>query len=98
MQEDLLYFDPFPPCTSPAVHAEVEVAHAEDRRLETLGVIEGSPTVLKALLHGSRDEHDVLRIAVAAFVEHGDVRLFAFSTVVTTSALRASATEARDSR
>ena len=59
----------------PTIHAQVEVAHTEDGRLESLGVVEGAPSVLEALFNGARDEHDVLCIAVAALVEHGNVGL-----------------------
>ena len=63
------------PAASPAVHAQIQVAHAEDGCLETFSVVKGSPAVLEAFLNGTGDENDVLRVAVASLVEHGDVGL-----------------------
>ena len=52
------------------VHPEIEVAEAEDDGLEPLCVVECLPTVLEALVDGSRYQHHVLGVAVASLVEH----------------------------
>ena len=48
----------------PVVHAEIEIGHDEDQRLELLGQIEGLGRHGEALFHGAGKQHDVLRIAV----------------------------------
>ncbi len=53
----------------PVVHAEIEIGHDEDRRLQLLGEIEGRLRHLEALLHAAGEQHDVLGVAVR---EEGD--------------------------
>ena len=52
----------------PEVHAQVEVAEHEDRRLQALGQVEGLPAELEALLHRAGQQADVARVAVAQVV------------------------------
>ena len=59
----------------PGVHAEVEVRHHEDRRLEPLRQVERRHRELVALLRRTRDEHDVLRVAVRQDRRRQDVAL-----------------------
>ena len=59
----------------PAVHAQIKIAHAEDRCLESIGIVKRSPSELETFLNRSGDEDDVLCIAVTSFVEHGNVGL-----------------------
>ena len=63
----------------PEVHAKVEVAEPEHHGLVALGVVEGPPAELKALLDGSREQHDVLRVAMSSFVEQVDIALLGAS-------------------
>jgi hypothetical protein len=48
----------------PVVHAQVEVGHDEDRRLELLGQVEGLDRHGEALFGRAREEHGVLGVAV----------------------------------
>ena len=57
------------------VHAEVEVGHDDDRRLETFGQIEGGGGELEAFLRGGGIEADVLGVAVRGIGGREHVRL-----------------------
>ena len=59
----------------PVVHAEVEVRHDEDRRLELLGEVEGLLGHREALLGRGGEEERVLRVAVRVEVAEEDVAL-----------------------
>ena len=48
----------------PVVHAEIEIGHDEDQRLELLGQIERFRRHAEALGHGAGKQHDVLGVAV----------------------------------
>ena len=65
--------------TCPAVHSKIEVREAEDRCLITFRDVKGSPSKFKALLHSSGDDHDMLRITVASFIQHRKIRLLGTS-------------------
>ena len=59
----------------PVVHAEIEIAHHEDRSLEALGQIEGVDRHVEAFRDAGRQQHDVLRVAVGAVDHRENVRL-----------------------
>ena len=59
----------------PGVHAEVEVAHHEDGRLQALGEVEGVLRHLVALGDGRRQQEDVAAVAVRQAGGEGDVLL-----------------------
>ena len=59
----------------PVVHAEVEIGHHEDRRLEALGEVEGLDGHRVALGDRRRQQQDVLGVAVRQARGKGDVAL-----------------------
>ena len=59
----------------PGVHAEVEIAHHEDGRLQALGEVEGVLRHLVALGDGRRQQEDVAAVAVRQAGGEGDVLL-----------------------
>ena len=59
----------------PVVHAKVEIAHHEDRRLKSFGKIEGFITHIEAFPDAGRQENDVFRIAVRAINQRENVGL-----------------------
>ena len=59
----------------PIVHADIQVAQHEGRRLESIRKIESGHSELEALLRIPREEHDVLRVPVGGVCTQEDVPL-----------------------
>src|SRR5690606_19209157 len=63
------------PRDHPVVHADVQIADNEDRRLESFGDVEGGGREVEALPRISREEEDVLRVAVRGKGASEQIRL-----------------------
>ena len=66
---------PFQIGAHPVVHADVEIRHHHDRRLQPLGQVEGIAREVEALLGIAREQADVLGVAVRGVGRFQDVAL-----------------------